>query len=580
MVYGGESAANAERPQLAEIFAVLYRWAATGLIALVIWYQIWFAPVRRDWRISLLWIALALAVTAVGEFFKRNEFKWQAFVLAMMSFICTLAINFGYAEQFHHLSYRLISVSLVAGATYLLARWAPLAEIRPAYSWAATVLLGYLAYRETQANQQMWTPVLWIGMAAVLALAARLWKDRALLWQTHALSVAATAWTIAVTFMGNPAYRGTRTQLFTVLITSALLYSFTKIANINGIIESDRIWQSYSWAGSLLLSWLAWYQLCALNVSLVWGVLGLVLFEVGYNSASAYLRAQAYIALAFSFAHLFYSNFNSLPIPVFDPHLLLIVFLVPIYFATFWRLHTKTNIAGKAESKLRIEYLLACMGTATVAALARFEVSLERVVVGYAVILFVLLIVAWRTRLQIFLYLALAMLGVTAFRLAMHNLRNLNSSIVSSLSSSIWAIALLAAGVPIAFQLRSKDAPPSAAQKWLNAIARRPEQPLFFIASALLIILLALKLHATMITLAWCIEAIAMVLAGFLAQERSFRLAGLGLLLVSAGKVFAIDLRAVSDLGVRYLAMGGVGAVMVAAGYVFSRNREALRKYL
>jgi hypothetical protein len=52
------------------------------------------------------------------------------------------------------------------------------------------------------------------------------------------------------------------------------------------------------------------------------------------------------------------------------------------------------------------------------------------------------------------------------------------------------------------------------------------------------------------------------------------------LLLVSAGKVFAIDLRAVSDLGVRYLAMGGVGAVMVAAGYVFSRNREALRKYL
>ncbi|HLJ26769.1 MAG TPA: DUF2339 domain-containing protein [Candidatus Angelobacter sp.] len=87
-------------------------------------------------------------------------------------------------------------------------------------------------------------------------------------------------------------------------------------------------------------------------------------------------------------------------------------------------------------------------------------------------------------------------------------------------------------------------------------------------------------MHATMITLSWCLEAITMILAGFFAQERSFRLSGLALLLLSAGKVFVIDLRAVSDLGVRYLAMGGVGAVMVAAGYVFSRNREALRKYL
>lgn len=578
-VYAGESSVGATRPKFAEVFAVLYRWAATGLIALVIWYQIWFAPVRRDWRISLLWIALALAVSAVGEFFKRNEFKWQAFVLAIMSFVCTLAVNFGYSEQFHHLSYRLISVSLVAGATYLLARWAPLVEIRPAYSWAGTVLLGYLAYRETQDHQQLWTPVLWIAMAAVLALAARLWKDRALLWQTHALSLAATGWTIAVTFMGNPAYRGTRTQLFTVLITSALLYSFTRITNINGIIESHRIWQSYSWAGSLLLSWLAWYQLGALNVSLAWGVLGLVLFEVGYNSASAYLRAQGYIALVFSFAHLFYSNFNSLPIPVLDAHLLLIVLLVPIYFAIFWRLHVKTDIAGKAESKLRIEYLLTCIGTATVAALARFEMPLERVVVGYALLLVVLLVVAWRTRLQIFLYLAVAMLGVTAFRLSMHNLRNLNSSIVSSLSSSIWAIALLAASIPIAFQLRSKDAPPSAAPQWLNTFARRPEQPLFFVTVILMAALLAIKLP-DMITLAWGIEGVVVFLLALAARERSFRLTGFGLVVICIAKIAVWDAWRMNDPRARYVTFIGVGIAILVISYLYARYREALREYL
>ena len=563
-----------------ELFIELYRWAGTGLIALAIWMQIWYAPVRRDWLVAVLWTALALSLAAVGQFIKRTEFRWQAFTLAVMSFLCAMIVNFDFSNQFHHLSYRLISVTLVAGGIYLLTRWSPAPQVRPAYSWAGTILLGYLAFRETQAENQMWTPVLWIGLAAVLGTAGRFWKDRALLWQTHLLAAAATVWTIYATFLGNPQYHGTRTQLISVLITSAVLYGLTWVTNTKPLVESDRIWQAYSWAGSLLLTWLGWYQLEPINVSLAWGMFGLILFEIGYEKASAYLRAQAYVALAASFAHLFYSNFNTpLAVGTFDPHILLIVLLVPVYFWVYWRLDGKANRAA-TENRLQISYLLACIGTATVSALAWYELPDNLMVIGLAAMVPALLVVAWRTRLQVFLHQALVMLGITVFRLALHNFRNLTESFVSSLSDSVWAIALLVVGIPVAFQLRSKNGkgPDQFSTSRFAALVRRPEQPLFFAAVGLTAALLYIRLQGMLLTLDWAFEGVVVILGAFFVKEKSFIWTGLILLLVSSGKIF-IDLAHV-DASVRYLAMMGVGAIILVAGYLFAKNREALREYL
>ncbi len=561
-----------------EIPLVLYRWAGTGLIALAIWMQVWFAPVRRDWLIAMLWTAFALVLSAVALLRKRNEFRWQAFVLAMMSFFCALAVNFSFSGQFHGLSYRLISVTLVAGGIYLLARWAPLEEIRPAYSWAGTILLGYLVYVETQERQQLWTAVLWIGLAAVLGLAARFWKDRALLWQTHLLAMAATGWTIAVAFLGKPDYHGTPKQAITVLITAAALYGLTWVTRVAGVVESDRIWQAYSWAGSLLLTWLAWYQLQPINVSLAWGLFALLLFELGYNTSSSYLRAQAYVALACSFAHLFYSNFNTrLAAGTFDFRIFLIALLVPIYFWVYWRLHERTGGSG-TEKQLRIEYLLACLGTATVAALARFELSPEAVVIGYAAIVLALLAAAWWSELHVFLYQALIMLGVTGFRLVMHNFRNLRDSFISTLSPSLWAIGILALGIPIAFRLRDKQAE-GTQQNWITFLVRRPEQPLFFAAVVLMAALLAIQLP-DMITLAWGIEGVVVFLLALIARERSFRLTGFTLVVICVGKIALWDAWRMNDPRARYLTFIGVGVVILVVSYLYARYKEALREYL
>jgi hypothetical protein len=334
------------------IFYAAYAWSATALLTLVIWFQ------AADWAVAVGWIGLALALSFAGQALKRSDLKWQALALVLLSFMRGLVVNMNLTATFPHFTYRLLSVSLIALGIYLLARWAPVREIRPVYSVAGTVLLAYLAYMETNAP---WTAVAWIGLALVLSLGARLWKDRALLWQTHLLGIMAVGWTLYTNF--DPKYRATREQLLTVGITAIAFYALTWITNIAEIIETERIAQAYAWAGSLLLSWLAWYQLDPINVSLAWGMFGVLLYElpdilgamrIDIGSARASWHGQSYVALAGSFVHIFYANFNSraeggFVQVLFDRRVLTVWLLAVFYFYIYWRAHTERS-SGAAAS--------------------------------------------------------------------------------------------------------------------------------------------------------------------------------------------------------------------------------------
>jgi energy-converting hydrogenase Eha subunit C len=544
-----------------------YAWAATSLLAILIWFQ------SADWSMTVLWIALGIALSLVGDALKRNDLKWQAFALVLLSFGRALAVNFELTTTFHQLTYRLISVSLTAVGIYLLARWAPLSQVRPVYSVTGTFLLALLAFKETP---QPWIAVAWIGLALVLAVAARFWNDRALLWQTHVLSLLSAGWTLYASFA--PQYRG-NVQLFSVALTAGSLYLLNWITNIADIIGDERISQAYSWAGSLLVSWLIWYQLPANDVALVWGVFGLALFLIGDWKFWPFLRAQAYVALMCSFARIFYANFNVLGAPgAARPEVATVVPLVGIYFFIYWQLHGKK--ASQLESKIRIEDLLACLGTATLAALARFELPLESVAIGYAVLVIATLLAAWLTRLQVFQYQALALLGMAAFRVSMFNFYHLRESFSSSLTSAVWTILLLAAGIPICLAIRRNSTQTFTGPRWATLLASHSEQPMFFVPFILMGVLLALKVDPGMITLAWGAQAVVVFVLALWAKERSFRLAGLILLLLSAAKIVLWDAWQFSDPTARYLTLIGVGVLILVVSYLISRNREALREYL
>src|SRR5262249_11515936 len=157
------------------------------------------------------------------------------------------------------------------------------------------------------------------------------------------------------------------------------------------------------------------------------------------------------------------------------------------------------------SAKLLLTYALACLGTATIVALVRFEVEPEMVVTGYALIVFGLLLATWRTSHEIFLYQALVVLGFAAFRISLFNFYHLREPFSSSLRGAVWAIGVLTACIPLAFLLRGKTAKLAAAARWPGAafLLRRPEQPLFFVPVFLLAVLLLLKMSGGVITLAW-----------------------------------------------------------------------------
>jgi hypothetical protein len=552
------------------IFAAAYTWVATSLLTVLIWFQ------SPDWCMTLLCIALGLALSLVGDALKRVDLKWQTFALVLLSFVRALVVNFDLTTTFHNITYRLISVSLTAAGIYLLVRWAPLAQIRPVYSIAGTFLLALLALKETP---EPWIAVAWICLALLLSVAARFWKDRALVWQTHVLSLLAVGWTLYSSFA--PQYRGSSVQLISVAVTACSLYFLNWITNISEIIGNARVAMAYSWAGSLLLSWLIWYQLPPIDVSLVWALFGLVLFLIGDWKSWTFLRGQAYVALTCSFAHIFYANFNVLTTPGgARPELVTVVPLVGIYFFIYWQLHGKKFLASPLENRFRVEDLLACLGTATLAALARFELTPEAVASGYAVLVIATLVAAWLSRLQVFLYQALALLGVAAFRLSMHNFYHLHESFGSSVASAVSTIALLAAGVPVCLAIRRNTAQTFTGTHWGAVLARHSEQPMFFVPFTLMAVLLAIKVDAGMITLAWGAQAVVVFVLALWARERSFRLAGFTLLLLCMAKIVLWDAWQLNDPTARYLTLIGVGMLILVVSYLISRNREALREYL
>src|SRR5689334_1087295 len=536
-----------------------------------------------DKAIAVVLALLVFALSLLGRQFSIADLIYQAHWTVVVAVYQVMIAAQTANVAWHGIPERVLTFVPVAALLYLSSHDIRLSETKSktifaaGYTWAASALLAVLIGYEMP---KPWTAMAWIALALLLATAARFLKDRAFLWQTHALSLLAACWTLYNSFA--PQYRGTSIQLISVACTAGALYFLNWTTNITEIIGDERISHCYSWAGSLLLSWLIWYQLPAIDVSLVWAVFGLALFMVGDWKSWKFLRVQAYVALTCSFAHIFYANFNVSVLGeegAAKPEIITVIPLVGVYFFIYWQLHGKKRDAS-AQGAISAENLLACLGTATLAALARFELSMDKVSIGYAALVIATLLVAWRTHLQIFVYQALALLGVAAFHVSLYNFYHLHESLGSNLSGAIWTIGLLAVGVPICLAIRRSTPQTFTDPRWATGLASHSEQPMFFVPFILMAVLSALKVDPGMITLAWGAEAVAVFMLALWARERSFRLAGLVLLLLCVGKILFWDAWQFNDPTARYLTLIGVGGLAVGVYYLISRYREALREYL
>ncbi|HEX4546430.1 MAG TPA: DUF2339 domain-containing protein [Candidatus Acidoferrum sp.] len=134
----------------ARVLAFLHSFAATGLLALLAWYEApngWLAP---------LWAVFALVLAIVDQRLELEELPWQSHALAALTLVRAISVNLYVTATWHGVSVRLLSLATVAVIFYALSRlirmpaeWR-VRDIHHIYSWAASALVSLLLWYELQ----------------------------------------------------------------------------------------------------------------------------------------------------------------------------------------------------------------------------------------------------------------------------------------------------------------------------------------------------------------------------------------------------------------------------------------------
>jgi uncharacterized membrane protein len=108
---------------------------------------------------------------------------------------------------------------------------------------------------------------------------------------------------------------------------------------------------------------------------------------------------------------------------------------------------------------------------------------------------------------------------------------------------------------------------------------RRSDQWFFFTPFGMVVAALALKLSSGHITIAWSLMGVAVFLFALAVGERSYRLAGLSLLLLSVAKILLMDVWALAPPD-RYMTLIVMGLALLAVSFLYTRFSTVIRQYL
>ncbi len=563
-------------------------------------------------RLSVLWLVEAEALLLIGVRTKEVVFRRLGMLAALMVAGQMIAVDaariFGRRMDGGNLraDFGLAIVFVVAAALFdanahwVLRRWADLFTtefdrwVMQRLSYAAGLMLviaAWIAFPET------WTAVAWCAIGLGLALSARRFVFPELGYQANFLGLASVIRALTINLAAGDKFHGMTLRLVTITLVCGLLYLTSNWTNdadrARGIAIGKRLFSSgelastaYTWSASGLLGLLAWYELRAVSVADAWLVGALVLLELGLVRKRLSWRLQAYAVFAASLARILFVNLNAAGNPgEISPRFYTVVPLGLGFFYAYWRLWDSANDLVASERTFKVADVCCWMGTITFVALMRFELAADWVAGAWAALVLALLMVAWRSERRVFLYQGLTVAVGVLFRTVLHNFYE-RTYFPAPGWESRWitvgtVVTLLLAALPFAFQLRKKDerSEETGFVRLLQSVVWRPEQLLFFVAIGLLTVLLALEMRHGMVTLSWGLEGVAVFLLALKLGERSFRLTGLGLLLLCVGKILLADVWRL-DPRDRYLTFIVLGAALLLVSFLYTRNREMLRQYL
>jgi hypothetical protein len=256
--------------------------------------------------------------------------------------------------------------------------------------------------------------------------------------------------------------------------------------------------------------------------------------------------------------------------------------LALIFLFVYAQLGTDEASLGE-DRRLHFDDLVGYLGTASLVALLYFQFANDWLVTAWAAVIFVLFGASLLLHRSIFLHQGILLTVGTCLRAILHNLFG-----ASYFSGGDWtgryfvlgsAVAVMFACLPFAFRLRERAKTQVLSNRWMGALVRRPEQFIFFAPVLVLTLMLALKMRAGMVTVAWGMEGVLIVLLALAVNERSYRLTGLTLLLLCVAKVMARDAWRLAPRD-RYITFIILGTALLLVSFLYSKYREAIRQFL
>jgi uncharacterized membrane protein len=156
-----------------------------------------------------------------------------------------------------------------------------------------------------------------------------------------------------------------------------------------------------------------------------------------------------------------------------------------------------------------------------------------------------------------------------------------------SLRVQAWIVAAVVLARCVAIDLTGGHATLAVAPVitcYWAAMLRRPRgsvDRLYFslLGTTLLAVLIDHEVSGSLLTVAWGIEGVALLAAGFALPDRVPRLSGLAILLGCIAKLFLWDLRYLDTLP-RIFSFIVLGLLLVGVSWVYTRFRDQVRRYL
>jgi hypothetical protein len=336
-------------------------------------------------------------------------------------------------------------------------------------------------------------------------------------------------------------------------------------------------------AGTVLLTILAWKELDPPLVAVAWAILALILFEVGNIARFGRLSQQGHVLAGLTFGRLFMANFVAPGETMGISHRVLTV--VPI-IALFYYLYSQTrNIAAfkLAGKQLQISRLYSWGSAVALLALARFELGRAYAVVGMAPLFVVFLILGRYLRDTDFRAQSYVLAILTFARCWATNAYLIGTAfgMPERVVTMVPAIAAFTLATAVSMQKMQVEriTGENIVVRLLGFIDNNSHRFFALLGAALMAVLFYYELPIGWLTIAFATEGLILIVVGIAAEERSFRIDGLVLLLVALLKLVTIDISNVEPI-YKILSYIGVGLILLAASLMYTRYRSVIEKYV